>query len=313
MAKVMIMDGGMGHLLKQKGIEITGQVGSMRRFLGVAVANHEQPDMVKQAHLDFIDAGAEIIITNNYACVPKCLEHNQDGDFDLQRDGISGMVAAAGKCARAACDARPGKKVLVAGSMPPLADSYRPDKVGPFEENLSHYKTIAAAIAPYADVLVCETMSTADEARAALTGAATTGLPVWVSWTLDENNPVLRSGESLEEAYEKLASVENAKLEAILCNCTSPEITSVALPILRKLAPHLQIGAYANGFCTAADGVGEYRDLSPTEYYEFACQWIESGATILGGCCGIFPCHIAHLRDCRESVERTSGSGSSKL
>ena len=47
----------------------------------------------------------------------------------------------------------------------------------------------------------------------------------------------------------------------------------------------LQIGAYANGFCTAESGQGEYRDLSPDEYCEcFACDWVENaGATLVGG------------------------------
>merc|ERR1719421_2375905 len=72
---VMLLDGGMGHQLKAMGIEISGPVGSMRRFLGVAMANLENPQLVRDAHLAYIDAGADVITTNNYACVPKCLEN----------------------------------------------------------------------------------------------------------------------------------------------------------------------------------------------------------------------------------------------
>merc|ERR1712137_1196290 len=167
---------------------------------------------------------------------------------------------------------------------------------------------IAQSIAPFADVLVAETMSTADEARAAVTAAAETGLPIWVSWTLDETRPVLRSGESIELAFQAISEVAGANLEACLFNCTSPEICTMAMPILRTLAPNLEIGAYVNGFCTAASGNGEYRDLSPEEYYEeFAARWIESGATIVGGCCGIFPPHIEVL-DKRVRQSQTYGS-----
>lgn len=292
-----ILDGGTGHQLKAMGIEISGPVGSMRRFLGVAVANVEKPQMVKDAHLAYIDAGAEIITTNNYACVPKCLEHATTGDASLHKDGIAGMVAEAGKLARASCDERPGCKAKVAGCLPPLAESYRADKVGPFEENLKQYEIIAKSIAPYSDLLLCETMSTADEARAAVTAAVSTGLPIWVSWTLNENKPVLRSGESIKDAVEAVQRVKGAKIEACLFNCTSPEIITEAMPILCKLVPPgIRIGAYANGFCTAESGSGEYRDLSPEEYHDsFAAKWIESGATIVGGCCGVFPRHISHL------------------
>jgi len=153
------------------------------------------------------------------------------------------------------------------------------------------------SIAPFSDVLLCETMSTVDEGRAAATAAAETGLPVWVSWTLNEKEPVLRSGESIKDAFEAVEKVCGENLQACLFNCTSPEVITLALPILRDLAPKLRIGAYANGFCTADSGEGEYRDLSPAQYHdEFAMKWIASGATIVGGCCGIFPRHIAHLK-----------------
>jgi len=296
---VTILDGGMGHQLKAMGIEITGPVGSIRRFLGVATAIVEKPQMVIDAHLAFIDAGAQCVITNNYACVPKCLEHTAATALgeDIKKNGIGGMVAEAGRLARVACDLRPDRKVMVAGSLPPLAESYRADLVGPFLENLNHYKEIARCIAPYSDVLVCETMSTVDEARAAATAAAGTGLPVWVSWTLDEKRPVLRSGETIKEAVDAIKTIDGLNLQACLFNCTSPEIISVAMPMLRDmLSSEVQIGAYANGFCTAEAGAGEYRDLSPEQYYEeFAAKWVASGATIVGGCCGVFPHHISHL------------------
>jgi S-methylmethionine-dependent homocysteine/selenocysteine methylase len=307
---VTILDGGMGHQLKSMGIEISGPVGSIRRFLGVATANVEKPQMVIDAHLAFIDAGAQCVITNNYACVPKCLEHTAATALgeEIKKHGIGGMVSEAGRLARAACALRPDRKVTVAGSLPPLAESYRADLVGPFLENLNHYKEIARCLAPHVDVLVCETMSTVDEARAAATAAATTGLPVWVSWTLDESRPILRSGETIQDAVDAIKSVEGLNLTACLFNCTSPEVITEAMPMLRgMIGREVQIGAYANGFCTAAEGSGEYRDLSPHQYYEdFATKWIASGATIVGGCCGVFPPHIAHLHERLGSIAHSS-------
>lgn len=297
---VTVLDGGMGHQLKAMGVEISGPVGSMRRFLGVAVANVEQKQMVKDAHLAYIDAGAKVITTNTYSCVPKCLQQVAATDLgkSIERDGIGSIIAAAGELARAACDERPGCNVKVAGCIPPLAESYRPDKVGPFEDNVKDYKLIVKSIAPYADVLVCETMSTVDEARAAVTAVAgtDTNLPIWVSWTLDETKPVLRSGEAIEDAVAAVQSVKGANLQAFLFNCTSPEIISVAVPMLRKIAPNIQIGAYANGFVTATSGTGAYMDLSPEQYYDkFVSKWISAGATLVGGCCGVFPRHIAYV------------------
>jgi len=307
-----IIDGGMGHQLKAMGIKIEGPVGSMRRFLGVALANIEQPEMVRDAHLAFIDAGAEVITTNSYACVPKCLSCAADDDLqDLTSGGIQKLIAAAGQRARDACELRPTKKVKVAGCLPPLAESYRPDKVGTFEDNLRDYRAIAASIAPFSDFLLCETMSTADEARAACTAAAETGLPVWVSWTLDENKPVLRSGESVEDAVAAVLGVPGVEsaLEACLFNCTSPEIIVTAMPLLKAAVPEgVKVGAYANGFLTASCGCGEYRDLSRGEYCDdFVCKWIAGGASIAGGCCGIFPEHIAAIKE-RLSTDEWAGA-----
>ena len=63
----VLLDGGMGHQLRKMGVEIKGPVGSMERFLGVAQANTRSPDLVRDAHLSFIDAGCEVITTNSYS------------------------------------------------------------------------------------------------------------------------------------------------------------------------------------------------------------------------------------------------------
>ena len=141
-------------------------------------------------------------------------------------------------------------------------------------------------------------MSSVDEARAAATAAAEAGLPVWVAWTLDEDSPVLRSMETVQAAVDGL---DGLGVQGYLFNCASPEIITEAIHLLknaRRLPDGAMIGAYANGFLTATSGQGEYRhDLTPEQYYDkFVQQWIESGATIVGGCCGVFPEHIQEIR-----------------
>ena len=64
----------MGHQLKAMGIKIESEVGTLSRFLGVALANSTQPDLVRDAHVAYIDAGAEVITTNSYAVIPGCLK-----------------------------------------------------------------------------------------------------------------------------------------------------------------------------------------------------------------------------------------------
>jgi len=152
-------------------------------------------------------------------------------------------------------------------------------------------------------------MSTVSEAKAACVAASEINnkLPVWVSFTLDEFKPVLRSGETLHEAVEALADIGDDCIQAYLVNCTSPESVTLAIPILNSLLEDkrqaagngcspIMIGGYANGFATSTDAKDEYRDISEAEYYDFVSKWIDSGATAVGGCCGIFPPHIAYIR-----------------
>jgi S-methylmethionine-dependent homocysteine/selenocysteine methylase len=305
MRKVTVLDGGMGHMLRRLGVVIEGELGSQQRFLGVALANSEQPELVVAAHLAYIEAGATVITTNNYAVVPKTLNlpGGASGPQDLKR-----LTEAAADRAHEAIDLavtqghiQSKDNIQIAGCLPPLAASYRSDLVGSYEDMLETYSEIAAALAPKVDVLLCETMSTATEAKAAATAAAAHGLPVWVSWALRETdqNPVLWSGESVEEAVDGLAGISG--VEKLLINCSSPESISEAMPILREKAGEgVEVGGYANGFVTVkSDGKGgaDYNeDLTPEAYAEIAHGWVGSGATVIGGCCGVFPEHIAELQ-----------------
>ena len=120
--KKVVLDGGMGHLLRRKGVEIAGEIGSMQRFLGVALANTERPEIVREAHIDYLEAGATVITTNSYACVPAALGTTGDTSWDL----VARNIAAAGECACKAreifmrSDSSSGADAKVAGCLPPL-------------------------------------------------------------------------------------------------------------------------------------------------------------------------------------------------
>jgi len=300
-----LLDGGMGHLLRRNGVAVRGVIGSMERFLNVALANREQPEVVLRSHLEYLRAGADVITTNNYACVPAALEGRGPPEK------ITALIAAAGQIAVSACEAfrkeAPSvSRPMVAGCVPPLHESYRPDRVGPDDELAEGYSLIVEHVAPYADVLLCETMSSAREGRLAAAAAAAAGKPVWVAWTLAEDGSGrLRSGEPIEEAVAAVASC--ASIEGMLLNCSSVASTRAALPRLGAAAPvGVAVGAYANGFNTvkaagggASDltgGQSEYDvQLTPEAYAECAREWVEQGASIVGGCCGVFPEHIAQV------------------
>ena len=159
-------------------------------------------------------------------------------------------------------------------------------------------------LAPYADLFLCETMSSAREARAAARAAQASGRMVYVSWTCrdwpePDGTVRLRSGETLEEAWDALSGL---RVDAVLLNCCWPESIDAACKQMAAL--QVPWGGYANGFSgipegwTLQDGLqalGERHDLTPQKYTEHVQKWLDAGASVVGGCCNIGPRHIAHL------------------
>jgi len=287
---IVLMDGGMGQELRLRGIKGAN-------ILWSAYALVTAPEVVSDIHRDYIRAGAQIITTNTYSTIRRRLEDAAIGDSFERLNVTAGKLAMA---AREGCNS----DVLIAGSLPPLQGSYRPDLVEEFNIIEPFYREQAEILTPFVDFFLCETMSSSTEARAAATGAASTGKPVWVSWTLrDGGSNLLRSGETIIQAH---AALKDIPVSGFLANCSSPESISAAMNELSHLGEY-PAGGYANAFGgipknwaltsdAAMPGVRE--DLTPEVYAEHAQRWIASGARIVGGCCEVGPEHIAHLHRC---------------
>ncbi|MFB9136573.1 homocysteine S-methyltransferase family protein [Vibrio olivae] len=293
---VTLLDGGMGRELARIGAPFKQPEWS-------ALAMIESPDSVLQVHRHFIDSGARIITTNSYALVPFHLGEQRFLESALL------LATEAGKVARQAVT-ESGKAVQVAASLPPMFGSYRPDLYQ--RDDVANIATpLIKGLAPYADIWLAETQSLITEAldiKALTDQISSEYKPFWVAFTLDDENPsdtpLLRSGEPVEEAVVALA---NAGVEAILFNCSQPEVieqaVEAAITILRKKgANHIQVGAYANAFppqtkeATANEGLDDIRaDLTPDAYLAWADKWRQLGASLIGGCCGIGPEHINKL------------------
>lgn len=280
---ITVLDGGMGQELLLRADADPAPLWSTQVMI-------DQPGLVRDVHADFIAAGADVITVNAYSATRCRLgPAGFEGDYERLQ-----LLAC-----RLANEARGDRAdVRVAGCLSPYGWTYRPEMALPFDELVPLYAETAALQAPHVDLIVCETMGSVDEARAAVTGAAATGLPVWVSWTLiDDDTARLRSGEPLADAIEALAPLGP---EAILVNCSVPEAFTAAMPTLAT-GP-TRFGAYANGFSHIVDDyapgsvttvLGHRHDLAPDAYADIALGWVEQGATIVGGCCEIGPAHIA--------------------
>jgi len=285
---VILLDGGTGRELMRIGAPFQQPEWS-------ALALIEAPEYVSRVHQSYVDAGADVITTNTYAVVPFHI-----GEERFAARGAE-WAALAGSLAREIADAAP-RKVAVAGSLPPVCGSYRPDLVD-IARARPILAVLVAALTPYVDHWQAETLSSLSEAELVGELVAPTGKPLWLSFTLDDGHPGteprLRSGESVTDAA-RLAQRLGAR--AILFNCSQPEVMTDAVRAARA-ASDLLIGVYANAFppqdpdAEANAQLCDIRaDLDPAGYAAFARAWRDAGATILGGCCGIGPEHIAALR-----------------
>ena len=290
-----ILDGGMGRELHRMGAPFKQPEWS-------ALALMLAPDTVERAHRRFVEAGAEVITTNSYALVPF---HIGDAKFVSEGQKLADL---AGRMARKAAEGA-RHSVRVAGSLPPLFGSYRPDL---FEETEAPALIcpLIDGLSPHIDLWLAETQSSLAEAHFARTMLADDNRPFWVSFTLDDNEdlarPKLRSGECVAAAVTAMMELG---VDAVLFNCSQPEIMESAVDAARAVREahgfKAKIGVYANAFPpqrdeAANEGLSDIRaDLTPARYGAFAKAWLQHGADIVGGCCGIGPEHIAAIKALR--------------
>lgn len=308
----MILDGGIGRELQRIGAPFQQPEWSAQALI-------ESPHLVSQVHDSFIEAGADIITTNAYALVPFHIGHTR---FETQGPKLIQLAAA---LARKAADKYPN--VLVAGCIPPVLGSYRPDLFSvnaatPLLETLIKYQEGKV------DLWLAETISSIAEALMIKTHTAKTGKPTWIALTIKDDmnaEPMLRSGELVYDAVKNIINSDSSNnhpieqpianqpnehhhISAILFNCSRIEVMKAAIIVAKQaltdsgMIKEVQIGAYANNFPPIGDlheANGQVcsirKDITLEKHNEYASSWLNAGASIIGGCCGISPQHIKAL------------------
>ncbi|MFK7996706.1 MAG: homocysteine S-methyltransferase family protein [Granulosicoccus sp.] len=286
MSKVTLLDGGLGQELLRRSKRAPTPLWSADVML-------KEPELVRDLHVDYIRSGASILTLNTYSATPERLQRENAGEH-LQPIHQSAMSVA-----KEAIDIADLHPVSIAGCLPPLVASYRPDLSLPENVTLETYRRLVELQSPAADLFLCETMASIDEARLAATAALESGKPVWLAMSVKDDQPdQLRSGENLADALTVLGPLG---LDAILLNCSHPEAIEAAWPQLQGLPQ--RIGAYANAFVSVdalqpggtVDVLKARKDLGPEQYARHAVSWVNNGASIVGGCCEVGPAHIKAL------------------
>jgi S-methylmethionine-dependent homocysteine/selenocysteine methylase len=282
--KVIILDGATGTELQRRGVPMHG-------FAWSAAALDTHPETVRAVHEDYIRTGADVIITNSFSTARHVLEPAGLGDRvrALNQRAVSLALAARENAAG-------GRPVAIAGSI----SSFRAD-VTPAEQLEANYREQAELLAEAGvDLIALEMMYNVEQAAPAIRAALATGLPTWVGFSCrvaqDGTVQLLDGSPFAAGLRQSLALLAPLGSAAVTVMHTLTEDIAPALEIVRQ---HWSgpTGAYAHS--------GEWIDpnwqfvdmISPEDYLAVAQQWVERGAQIIGGCCGIGPEHIRLLKE----------------
>ena len=294
MTDITLLDGGMGQELIRRSGKPATPLWATQYLL-------DNPGIVADVHRHYADVGASVATSNTYAIHRDRLRGGASNHYAGEGDVLPDLTDRFEELLDTAMDAAASvrDRSRVAGSVGPLGASYRADLHPPAEEATPLYAEIVNHIAPACDMILFETIASVDAGRACLAAGRSSDRPVWLAFTVDdEDGTKLRSGEPLSEAAALAADAD-----AALLNCSAPEVMRPALDVMATAG--VPTGAYANGFTqitkafleggTTAGDLQHRRDMGPQIYADHALSWLDHGATILGGCCEVGPDHIAEI------------------
>lgn len=243
----------------------------------------EHPSVLLELQRGYVAAGCNVLYAPTFGA----------NRVNLKRHGLEDKVEEYNRRLMALTrEATRGSDCLVAGDMSPLGLLTAPFGDTAFEELVEVYTQQAALLKDSgADLIVCETMTSLTDARAALLGARETGLPVFVTLTVDAHGRTM-SGSTLLPCVVALQSLGAA---AVGLNC-STGLTGMD-EWLADVLPYAAVPLIAKPNAMARDAVGFDQNLDPAQFAAGMEGLLDAGAAIVGGCCGTTPSHLAALRE----------------
>jgi len=293
--KTRILDGGMGQELLYRGLKPKGTLWSAH-----ALIDQDCHQMVIDAHLDFINAGAEVIVTSTFTARRNRLIQN-DSEKYFEKINIKAVELA--QKARNISK----KDILIAGGLPNQKQTYSADLGDNLKAIEKNFFDQAKLLKNGIDFFYLDVMSSGLECEIALKTIESYNLPVLVGIHLKDNGQ-LPSGEKINDIVKKY---KNNNWLGIIAACVSPKAYELVINDLQKL--ELPYGFKLNAFKKIPEGytvaskdqwgnagnpntvLGINSDLNESNFYEYVKKFKENGATILGGCCEIRPSHIKEI------------------
>jgi homocysteine S-methyltransferase len=260
-----------------------------------ALLQEKYHKLLLDTHIDFIKAGAEVIVTTTFTTRQIRLKDNN------VEDKFEYLNKKAGEIAQKAKKLYPN--VLIAGGLPPQYLTYEADP-RPDSEIADNFKTQAELLNPYVDFFYFDVLSSVKEFKIAIDCISKFNKPYLIGAHISGGTN-LPSGEKISEIITK---IKHKKLLGIMLSCISPEnydlnlneIKNLGIPFGFKLNGFIKTnpkpnytGAYNNSKSgNPNEFLGVREDLTPEKMSEFAKKFKDAGATILGGCCETRPSHI---------------------
>jgi homocysteine S-methyltransferase len=284
---VIVIDGGMGTELQARGVQMDEEAWS-------AVANVSHEEVVREIHEAYIVAGADVIITNTFAATRMPLEKAGFGDrvIEVNRRAVNAAREARSRTAKHHV-AIAGSMSIAAATMDLTADPRTRRRGAALRDD---YREQSHALADAGvDLVVLEMMTSPDHCVPALEAAAETGLPVWLGLSVlpPMGGRVPPLGSPDDDIGEVLRNSLDGPVAAVV---VMHSVIESVLPALELISQHWTgpVGAYPH--------VGRFQppnwifgDISADAFATEAGKWVEQGAQLVGGCCGIRPAHIHAL------------------
>ena len=294
-SKTRILDGGMGQELLKRGLKARGTLWS-----AAALIEEKYHQLVIDTHLDFINAGADVIVTTTFTArrirliQNKCEEH-----FEYVNTKAVELALKARDISK--------KNILIAGGLPNQYQTYSAnlgDDLNLIEKN---FYDQAKLLKSNIDFFYLDVMGSGKECEIALKAIKSFNLPVLVGVHIRKNG-MLPSGENISDIVKKY---KDENWLGIITACVAPESYEIIIKELKNLK--IPYGFKLNAFKNIPDDygvssssiwgkngnptiiLGKREDITESKFYEFAKKFKDDGATILGGCCEIRPSHINEI------------------
>jgi homocysteine S-methyltransferase len=276
----LLADGAMGTMLHARGFAFAGCFDEL---------NLSQPAAVGEIHRAYIDAGAQIIVTNTFGA----------NHYKLLRHGLEKKAAEINAAAVSLAKRVVGasfKDVLIAGDVGPLGVRLAPfGRVKREEAYTAFREQIEALIESGVDFIVVETMSDLHEVAEAVRAAKAinSNLPVMATMTFTRDDRTLLGDTPAKVA----AKLTQSGADIIGANCSGgPAQLQRLISLIKQSAPGARLAVKPNaGWPEQVEGRIMY-PATPDYFGEYAAAFAELGVSVIGGCCGTTPAHIAAMR-----------------